>query len=295
MDRSLGQDEPQAVGAPPQEDGSATLREAAGGDESRTEGALPRRPLSELEEKIGYTFKDRQHLVNALIHKSYLHAVPDFALGSNERLEFLGDSILGFIVSSDLFAAQPGMTEGQLSALRGALVRLNTLAELAAPLEVGQYLYMSHGEEAAGGRARGSNMGRAIEAVLGAVYLDGGLEPATDVWHKIAGGQSLEQLQEVLRSDYKSALQQFTQAHLKATPEYRTVGTSGPEHSKQFHVEVRISGRVLAGGVGRNKQIAEQAAAETALADLKAQVPAQDEPEESAGEKTEGSMEEAEA
>ncbi|MDQ3704255.1 MAG: ribonuclease III [Chloroflexota bacterium] len=294
MDRSLGPDESQAAGAP-QGDGPGTGGQSANAEESRTEGALPRKPLAELEEKIGYTFKERQYLVNALIHKSYLHAVPDFPLGSNERLEFLGDSILGFIVSSDLFAAQPGMTEGQLSALRGALVRLNTLAELAEPLEIGQYLYMSHGEEAAGGRARGSNMGRAIEAVLGAVYLDGGLEAATEVWHKISGGRSLEQLQEVLRSDYKSALQQFTQAHLKATPEYRIVGTSGPEHSKQFHVEVRVGDRVLAGGVGRNKQIAEQAAAETALADLKAQVPVKDEPEESVGEKTEGSMEEAEA
>ncbi|HEX8599578.1 MAG TPA: ribonuclease III [Chloroflexia bacterium] len=295
MDRSLGQDEPQAVGAPPPGEDSVTAEPSENAGESRAEGALPRRPLTELEEQLGYTFKDRQHLVNALIHKSYLHAVPDFALGSNERLEFLGDSILGFIVSSDLFAAQPGMTEGQLSALRGALVRLNTLAELAGPLEIGQYLYMSRGEEAAGGRARGSNMGRAIEAVLGAVYLDGGLEAATAVWHKISGGQSLEQLQEVLRSDYKSALQQFTQAHLKAKPEYRIVDTSGPEHSKQFHVEVRIGGRVLAGGVGRNKQIAEQAAAEMALADLKAQMPVQAESEESAGENTEGSMEEAEA
>ncbi len=185
--------------------------------------------------------------------------------------------MLGFIVSSDLFSDQPGMSEGQLSALRGALVRLNTLAELAKPLDVGQYLYMSHGEEAAGGRSRGSNMGRAIEAILGAVYLDGGLQAATDVWHKMSGEQSIEQLQEVLRSDYKSALQQFTQAHLKATPQYRIVGTSGPEHSKQFHVEVRVGDRVLAGGVGRNKQIAEQAAAETALADLKTQIPAEGE------------------
>src|SRR5918997_1500620 len=132
MDESAGPDEPQAAEAPHQ-DGPATGEQIGTVEASRGEGALSRRPLAELEEKIGYRFKDRQYLVNALIHKSYLHEVPDFALGSNERLEFLGDSILGFIVSSDLFSAQPGMTEGQLSALRGALVRLNTLAELAEP------------------------------------------------------------------------------------------------------------------------------------------------------------------
>jgi ribonuclease-3 len=261
MDDSRAPNEPQATGEPPQEVGPY-------GEEARGEGAPPQRPLGELEEKIGYRFVDRQRLVNALVHKSYLHAVPDFPPGSNERL--------GFIVSSDLFSEQPGMSEGQLSALRGVLVRLTTLAQLAGPLEIGQYMYMSRGEEAAGGRARGSNMGRAIEAILGAVYLDGGLDAASTVWHTILGVRSMEQLQEVLRSDYKSALQQFTQARLKATPEYRIVGTSGPEHAKQFHVEVRAGGRVLAGGVGRNKQIAEQSAAEAALASLLAEMPADD-------------------
>jgi ribonuclease-3 len=294
MEESTGPDEPHAEGATPQEGGPGTGEQGTG-DGVRAEGALPLRSLDELEEKIGYLFKSRQHLVNALIHKSYLHAVPDFPLGSNERLEFLGDSVLGFIVSSDLFSEQPGMSEGQLSALRGVLVRLNTLAELAEPLEIGQYMYMSHGEEAAGGRARGSNMGRAIEATLGAVYLDGGLEAASRVWHRILGVRSIEQMEEVLRSDYKSALQQFTQAHLKATPEYRIAGTSGPEHAKQFHVEVRVSDRVLGSGVGRNKQIAEQAAAETALANLQAEMPVEAEGEQPAGEHSERSEEEAEA
>lgn len=270
MDATSEPEEPQATPIAAHEQEPEGHQE---GEQVRGEGALPVRPLSELEEKIGYRFKNQDYLVNALIHKSYLHEVPDFALGSNERLEFLGDSVLGFIVSSDLFTEQPRMTEGQLSALRGVLVRLNTLAELAEPLEIGQYMYMSHGEEAAGGRARGTNMGRAIEGLLGAVYLDGGLEAAERVWHKILGERSMEQMQEVLRSDYKSALQQFTQAHLKATPEYRIVGTSGPEHAKQFHVEVRVGDRVLAGGIGRNKQLAEQAAAETAMSNLRAEFP----------------------
>ncbi len=236
---------------------------------ARTEtGAPPKRPLSELEQAIGYSFKEEDYLRTAMVHKSYLHDVPEFSLGSNERLEFLGDAALGFIVSSDLFNEHRDVSEGQLTAWRGALVRLSTLAEVAEPLALGEYLYMSRGEEAAGGRARPSNMGRAVEALLGAVYLDGGLEAAATVWHKALGGRSIEQMQAVLSGDYKSQLQQFTQAHLKATPVYRLVNTSGPAHAQHFHVEVVADNQVLARGSGKNKQIAEQAAAQQALGAL---------------------------
>jgi ribonuclease-3 len=228
-------------------------------------GALPRRPLAELESLIGYAFSDARYLTNAMVHKSYLHEVTDSALPSNERLEFLGDAVLGLIVSADLFRSYPDVPEGRLSALRGALVRLNTLAEIAEPMSLGEYLYMSHGEEAAGGRTRPSNLGRALEALLGAVYLDGGLEAATNVWHQVSGERTLEQMQQVLSTDYKSQLQQVTQAEWHETPRYRLTGTSGPDHSKQFHIEVVIGDRVLASGIGRNKQIAEQSAAEAAL------------------------------
>src|SRR6516225_8104100 len=153
----------------------------------RAEGALPVRPFDSLEAQIGYSFKNQDYLRNALVHKSYLHAVPDFPLGSNERLEFLGDSILGFIVSSDLYLDNPDTAEGQLTAWRGALVRLTTLAKVGAPFELGQYMYMSRGEEAAGGRARGTNLGRAVEALLGAAYLDGGIEAAHQVWRRFLG------------------------------------------------------------------------------------------------------------
>jgi ribonuclease III len=227
--------------------------------------ALPSRPLSDLESAIGYEFTDKECLQNALIHKSYLHAVPDFYLGSNERLEFLGDAVLGLIVSGDLYLSHPGVPEGHLSALRGALVRKDTLARLAERIELGEYLYLSRGEEVAGGRTRPSNLARAAEALLGAVYLDGGLEAASHVWHSIRGEESDEQLQEVLRGDYKSRLQQLTQAELKLTPSYRLAGASGPEHAKEFVVEAVLGDRVVASGTGRSKQLAEQAAAEAAL------------------------------
>ena len=230
--------------------------------------AQPLRPRSELEEAIGYEFEDKEALERALVHKSYLHQVPDYYLGSNERLEFLGDAVLGLIVSADLFTLRPDISEGRLTSLRGALVRKNTLAELAAPFMLGEYLYMSRGEEAAGGRTRASNLAHAVEAILGAVYLDGGLEAAISVWHRIRGDHDEERLLEVLRGDYKSQLQQFTQAEIRLTPYYRLVGTIGPEHSKLFHVEVLVGDRVLSSGIGRNKQIAEQAAAESALRDL---------------------------
>ncbi len=237
---------------------------------AQAEGASPKRPLADLEKAIGYKFTNEDLLRAALVHKSFLHDVPGFTLGSNERLEFLGDAVLDMVVSANLFLAHPDLPEGQLSSLRGALVRLSTLAEIATPIELGQYLYMSRGEEASGGRERLSNTGRAVEAVLGAVYLDGGLEAAAGVWKQLGGERGLEQLELVLREDYKSKLQQFAQAEMRVTPSYSIVGTSGPEHDKTFRVEVYAGSRVLASGEGRNKQAAEQAAAKEALTALDA-------------------------
>lgn len=222
---------------------------------------------------MGYTFSNEDHLSNALVHKSYLHAVPDLPGGSNERLEFLGDSVLGFIVSSDLYLAYPDTPEGQLTAWRGALVRLTTLAEIAEPMELGEYMFMSRGEETAGGRTRGTNLGRAIEAIIGAVYLDGGFEAARTVWHNILGeaDSAVARIEQVLQADFKTQLQQFAQANLKQTPLYRMVGTSGPDHAKQFTVEVLAGDRSLAEGTGSNKQTAEQAAAQAALTILRSE------------------------
>jgi ribonuclease III len=228
-------------------------------------GAGPRRPIPQLEAELGYKFDRPELLDNALVHKSYLYALPDAPLTHNERLEFLGDAVLGLLASNYLFNAYPDVPEGQLSALRGALVRLETLAAVAAPLELGEYMHMSRGEEMAGGRTRPGNLGRAMEAVLGAVYLDGGLEAAGQVWNRVLGERSLEQLEEVLSGDYKSKLQQEAQARLRETPRYRLAETSGPDHARIFKVEVLLGGQPLASGTGRNKQSAEQEAARAAL------------------------------
>jgi ribonuclease-3 len=243
----------------------------------RAEGAGPRRPLAGLQESLGYQFRNEDLLRNGLTHKSYLHAVPDAPLGSNERLEFLGDSVLGFIVSTDLFGANPDTAEGQLTTWRGALVRLTTLAKVAEQIELGEYMYMSRGEESAGGRARGTNLGRAAEALLGAVYLDGGMDAARDVWHTMLGESELEHIEQTLRGDYKTQLQQYTQAIIHVTPSYRLVDTSGPDHAKLFQVAVYAGDRELARGLGSNKQSAEQAAADAALQLLRAEAGTPDE------------------
>jgi ribonuclease III len=139
-------------------------------------GAHPIRSQTLLEEAIQHRFENPKLLATALVHKSYLHAVPDSSMSPKDRLESLSDAVLRLLASHDLFVAYPSVREDQLSALRRALFRLNTLVENAAPIELGEYKYVSIGEEAAGGRTRPSNLGRALEALLGAVYLDGGLE-----------------------------------------------------------------------------------------------------------------------
>jgi ribonuclease-3 len=250
-------------------------RELASQTHAHALGAPPRRSIPQLQAHIGYTFKDPALLENALVHKSYLYAVPDAPIATNERLEFLGDAVLGLLASDHLFATYPDVTEGELSALRGTLVRLNTLAEIAAPLELGEYMHMSRGEEAAGGRNRPSNLGRALEALLGAAYLDGGLDAARAIWTRALGERSLEQMQQILSADYKSKLQQEAQSLLRETPRYRLVETTGPDHARVFKVEVLVAGEPLAEGAGRNKQIAEQEAARAALPLLERLAPAQ--------------------
>src|SRR5438270_543291 len=182
--------------------GQVEGEESAGEPAEQGFAAEPLRPMAELEEAIGYAFKDKECLQQALVHKSYLHQVPDYYLGCNERLEFLGDAVLGLIVSAELFRSRPDISEGRLTALRGALVRKNTLAELAAPFMLGDYLYMSRGEEAAGGRTRPSNLAHAVESILGAVYIDGGLQAATGVWRRFLGDHDEERLVVVLRGVY---------------------------------------------------------------------------------------------
>lgn len=222
--------------------------------------------LHELEAALGYTFRDLRTLQRAMVHRSYLHDVPDFPLGSNERLEFLGDAVLGFLVARWLYLRHPDKQEGELTALRGALVRLTRLSAWAALIDLGAYLYLSRGEEIQGGRGRATITGRAFEALLGALYLDGGLRVVERVLKRFLAATSESDIAEALRADYKSLLQRQVQSIFKSPPVYRLAGTSGPAHQRLFHIGVWSGERLLGTGEGRNKQQAEQAAAQAALA-----------------------------
>ncbi|MGI8587245.1 MAG: ribonuclease III [Chloroflexia bacterium] len=222
--------------------------------------------LAELEEALGYQFKHPEKLRTALIHRSYLHDVPEGAEQSNERLEFLGDAVLGFLVARRLYVRHPEKQEGELTSLRGALVRLSQLTQWGTGLGIGRYIYLSNGEEAHGGRERESIIGRTMEALLGAVYLDGGLRAVDRVLGRLLATTSDSDLAAVLIADYKSRLQREIQADQKTEPpRYRIVATSGPAHDREFTVEVWVGDQVLSRGVGRSKQQAEQAAAHAGL------------------------------
>lgn len=226
-----------------------------------------------VEDRLGYRFSNPDLLRQALVHRSYLNENPGFGLPDNERLEFLGDVVLSLVVAETLFRRFPDLPEGKLTRLRAWLVRTETLARWARELDLGADLLLSRGEEQTGGRNRPSILASAFEAVLGAVYLDGGLEAVRRVLLPFVE-RELENLQdpdEVL--DPKTRLQEVTQARWQVTPSYVTVHQSGPSHRRKFTVEVRLGDRVLATGQGSSKQAAEQEAARAALARLEADSP----------------------
>ncbi|OGO48113.1 MAG: ribonuclease III [Chloroflexi bacterium RBG_16_64_32] len=209
----------------------------------------------------------RQHALveQALVHRSYLNEAPELDLESNERMEFLGDAVLGIIISDRLYRDYPALSEGHLSQVRALLVRWDTLAQAAERICLGEYLILGRGEEMSGGRTRPSNLAGALEALIGAAFLDGGmtkarklvlqcLQPELD---KIAAG--------AVAIDSKSQLQHVVQARWHEIPKYRLVSAVGPDHAKTFTVEVVAHSEVLGQGEGRNKKQAELAAASEAL------------------------------
>lgn len=224
--------------------------------------------LTELQEKLHYEFENTDLLEQALTHRSYLNEHPDYEIGHNERLEFLGDAILDFVVSDMLYTRFPDMPEGRMTRLRAAIVRTEALAALARKLGLGILLRMARGEEESGGRTRKSNLCNAFEAVVGAIYLDANIET---VWIIVEPLFDL-MLEDVLRTandkDAKSRLQEWSQAELGITPTYRTINATGEDHAKTFTVEVYLAKQVVGWGTGKNKQAAEQAAARQALNEL---------------------------
>lgn len=224
--------------------------------------------MEDLEKKLGYTFQDRALLSEALSHSSYANEHRMEHLRSNERLEFLGDSVLGFVTAEFLFAQHPDLPEGDLTRIRAALVCEQSLYEVARKLDLGHYLKLGRGEDAGGGRERTSILADATEAVFAAVYLDGGITAASDLIHRCLLDAEQEEAVEERRRDYKTALQELVQRTPGIPITYQLVRESGPDHCRVFEMEVFI-GRLSAGrGEGHSKKEAEQAAARAALASM---------------------------
>lgn len=224
--------------------------------------------LAAVETIVGSEFKNKDLLRQVFIHRSYLNENPGCPLGHNERLEFLGDAVLELVVTEFLYNNYEN-PEGELTNWRSALVRGQHLAEIASDLELGGFLMLSRGEEKSGGKARQILLANMFEALLGAMYLDAGLDTATQFINKHVSVKLPEILEKQLYIDAKSQLQELTQAKDGITPHYQVLGEQGPDHAKQFTVGVFLGDKKLAEGRGSSKQSAEQAAAAEAVQQYK--------------------------
>lgn len=245
---------------------STPTRPGAAGQES------PEIPYYEqLLEKLGYRFVDKGLIRTALTHRSHVYRTGQERLQSNERLEFLGDSVLGLIVNDYLFRTFPQQSEGELTKTKSLVVSRAVLGQAAEALTLGDHLILAPGEVDAGGRTRASILSDAYEAVLGAMYLDGGLEPTRRFVEQDLLGNLQDTLTDKTWINYKSLLQEIVQARLKTPPRYKVSSTSGPDHAKQFIVEVIVRGETLGRGEGNSKKLAEQRAAQQALDNIDAE------------------------
>lgn len=217
-----------------------------------------------LEQRLGHVFRDPGLLSLALTHRSVTSEDP--SRGDNERLEFLGDAVLQLVVTETLYRDYPDLAEGQMAKIRAALVSRPALADVARSIEVGRHLELAPGEERSGGRAKSSILANAMEALLGAVYLDAGLDSATRVIVDLWGGRIAERARRPGVRDYKTRLQEVL-AQTGRRPSYDVEGW-GPDHERQFRASVSVDGRVVGTGEGRSKKEAEQEAAKAALEEL---------------------------
>jgi len=223
--------------------------------------------IGRLEERLGHEFSNRELLERALTHKSFANEHPDLGRSDNERLEFLGDAVLDLVIGHKLMDRYPDLREGDLSMMRAQIVSESGLAAIARKVHLGKFLYLGKGESQTGGRDKPSLLSDALEAVFAAIYLDGGLDAARAAVTRLFD----EHIAEVAVpgfSDFKTRLQERTQAEFKEPPSYEVIAESGPDHDKTFDVAVRLRERELARASGKSKKEAEQRAAEAALVAL---------------------------
>ena len=229
---------------------------------------MPEHDLSQLENSLGYCFEDKNIFLEALTHKSFFHENPDKADAYNERLEFLGDSVLGFVIVEYLFMSDYKLTESVMAKTKSYLVKESVLSEVANEIFLGKYLRLGRGEEVTGGRKKKSLLADAVEALLGAVYIDGGYEKSRSLIIRLFR----EKIDAIIRSgefhDFKTELQEKTQLLFNAIPEYKIIRQEGAEHRKLFTIEVYIAGARYGDGTGKSKKEAETLAAKEALQKL---------------------------
>ena len=221
--------------------------------------------LAVLQKILGVSFNEPNLLKQALVHSSYLNENPGSDLGSNERLEFLGDAVLGLVIAEKLYQDFPELTEGGMTKFRSVLVSRETLARVAAAAGLGEYLCLGKGEEVGGGRQNVANLAGVLEAVIAAIFLDQGSTVARDFVLNLLNEEILKANQQGVRVDYKSRLQELIQSRQQSVPNYRLVEATGPDHDRRFTVEVEVDDKVLGSGSGKSKKMAEIEAARSAL------------------------------
>ena len=227
-------------------------------------------PYSALEEKLGYSFRDSTLCETALTHRSWMNETLQTDRSGNERFEFLGDSVLSLAISDMLMRRYPEHPEGELSKARSALVNEAGLAQVSDDLLLGQWIFLGRGEEQAGGRQKRSLLSNALEALLGAVYLDGGFAAALQVVERLFQPALADTPASTAR-DFKSRLQEVSQARLQMAPSYTVIAEHGPDHDKTFEVTISLGDREYGRARGKSKKEAQQNAAEMALAALQAE------------------------
>jgi len=224
--------------------------------------------ISILQQTLKVSFNNPALLEQALIHSSYFNENPDIAPASNERLEFLGDAVLDMIVAEKLYQSFPHLNEGEMTKRRAALVCRDTLARMARAIGLGEYLYLGKGEEASGGRKKPANLASTLEALIAAIYLDNGFSVTSEFILRLLDTELHKTASQNTGSDYKSKLQEVIQAREQRIPAYHVIAVTGPDHDKQFTIEVRLGKTALGRGSGKNKKAAETEAARSALDQL---------------------------
>ena len=219
--------------------------------------------IETLEKKLGYEFKDKKLIIEALTHKSYKQPY------DNERLEFLGDAVLDLVVGEYLFRKFKNSDEGKLSKIRASLVNETGFDKLARALNLGDYILLSNAEDNNGGREKSSLLSNAFEAIMGAIYLEAGLKKVEEIAIRLIEANHREISLDSLFRDYKTTLQELTQARFGITPEYKVIASRGPDHKKEFEVAVFIEDKEYARAIGKSKKIAQQEAAKLAVDILK--------------------------